>query len=43
MPQKLVKTLYLGRYQSQTENALDNSSIVAEQLRYRRSGKPYLK
>lgn len=34
MPQKLVKTSYLGRYQSQTENAFSNSAITVDAAKF---------
>lgn len=34
MPQKLVKTAYIGRYQSQTENALTDTSIVVDAAKF---------
>lgn len=34
MPQKLVKTAYLGRYQSQTENAFSNTPIVVDAAKF---------
>ena len=34
MPQKIVKTTYLGRYQSQTENPFNNTSIVVDAAKF---------
>lgn len=34
MPQKIVKTVYIGRYQSQTENSLNNTSIVVDAAKF---------
>ena len=34
MPQKIIKTAYLGRYQSQTENALNNTEIVVDAAKF---------
>jgi uncharacterized OsmC-like protein len=34
MPQKLVKTAYIGRYQSQTENAFSNTPIVVDAAKF---------
>lgn len=34
MPQKNVKTTYLGRYQSQTENAFANTSIIVDAAKF---------
>src|SRR5690606_12383494 len=34
MPQKLVKTAYIGRYQSQTNNALTDTSILVNAAKF---------
>lgn len=34
MTQRLVKTAYIGRYQSQTENALNGASIVVDAAKF---------
>lgn len=34
MPQKLVKTTYLGRYRSQTENSFSNTSITVDAAKF---------
>lgn len=34
MPQKLVKTAYVGRYQSKTENSLNGTPIVVDAAKF---------